>query len=196
MKKTTRRFPTTPRVPKFSNSNHTNQNFKPRKPKLNPSQADPSIVAQPTNSATALTDSSILLSPLERAKALIFSRISASLISIANLGEDEDAGEAEEKLLVPFVMHPSWPGRPIVAMDQDERHCQNLIQETKCAFTVCFIRSGSFFRLVVCLLVLILFDCFVEKISFFRLFDIVSEVLVSLAHTESPGLQQASSPAR
>lgn len=46
-----------------------------------------------------------------------------------------DEEEAEEKSLVPFVLHPAWHGRPIVAMEVDEPHCQNLLQETKCAMT-------------------------------------------------------------
>jgi hypothetical protein len=99
---------------------------------LNAKQIDPSVLAQPASSSLT-TDSSIQLAPLERAKALIFSRLSASLISISSMDEEE----AEEKTLVPLVLHAAWPGQPIVAMDESEPHCQNLLRETKCAMTVC-----------------------------------------------------------
>jgi hypothetical protein len=70
------------------------------------------------------------LTHIEKAKALIYSRISGSLFTISN---DE---EAEEKTMVPYVLHPSCPGNPIIAMSDEESHCTNLINEPKCALTV------------------------------------------------------------
>jgi hypothetical protein len=70
------------------------------------------------------------LLPIESAKALIRSRISASFISIS---EEEDANET---ISVPYILHPSWPGFPILAFDSEEEHCKNLLTEQKCALTV------------------------------------------------------------
>lgn len=114
------------------------QRKKPELPKIPPRKRqldNASVLAAPPSSAS-FYDPLIQQSPLERAKSIIFSRISASLISITSVPENEDEGEAEEKFLVPYVMHPSWPGHPIVAMEGSESHCANLMHEAKCAMTV------------------------------------------------------------
>jgi len=70
------------------------------------------------------------LLPIESAKAILHSRKSGSFISIS---EEEDA---EETVSVPYVLLPQWPGSPILAFDQEETHCKNLMIEQKSALTV------------------------------------------------------------
>jgi len=75
-------------------------------------------------------ESTCLLSPIEKAKALIYSRISGSFISIT---ENDDA---EEKTSIPYILHSGWPGNPIIAVNEEDSHYNNLINESKCALTI------------------------------------------------------------
>jgi len=82
------------------------------------------------SSISVQTSPQTCLLPIESAKALINSRKSGSFISIS---EEEDA---DETVSVPYILHPYWPGLPILAFDREETHCKNLLIEQKCALTV------------------------------------------------------------